>query len=662
MARARRNFRPPPRISTTGWARRYRVLSAEESARPGRFRDEMTPWVPFIQEALDDPAVWKVVCMKSAQVAWTTALNNWIGKIIHTAPSPIIGMFAKTEAAKEYREEKLAPMCRATRVLRECVDVETSRKAGNRWNFLRFPGGFLKLVGSNSPSNVKSTPAPRVFVEEPDDASENVGKQGDSIKLLEERTKTYDERKVVFGGTPSIKGLSTIESAYLGSDQQVFEVPCHDCGEYHVLDWANVKWQTRESGQPHAVFGMEMPETAYYACPHCGSAWDDRQKNANVRRLRPRATQSFCGVAGFYISELYACWKSSRLERLVERFLEAQQALDQGDETDMVVFTNSALGKPYEFMGERLEADALRDLAAASPHCQYPELWIPDGGLIVTAGVDVQHDRLSVLLRAWGRGEESWLILWVEIYGNTVDKTDPVWGGLDNILFGAIEHECGVQLRVSAASIDSSDGGTSDAVYHYVRSRQARMRLMMAVKGASQDYGNREIFAKPKESVDTKGPGNTKAAKYGLRPYIVGTHKGKDLLHARWKLSGRGAGRMHTYKGVRADYFAQISGEVKAPHRRMRGKRIWQKKSGAAVEALDCENYALHASRAAKVHLMTEAAWQDLERQIKQADLFMSGTPQAVGGDGGQHESNAAGSDALAELARKLNAQGGNHD
>jgi phage terminase large subunit GpA-like protein len=63
---------------------------------------------------------------------------------------------------------------------------------------------------------------------------------------------------------------------------------------------------------------------------------------------------------------------------------------------------------------------------------------------------------------------------------------------------------------------------------------------------------------------------------------------------------------MHTYQGVRTDYWNQITGEVKAPHRSIRGKRIWQKKSGAQVEALDGEVYALHAARAAKVHLMRE--------------------------------------------------------
>ncbi|MFX0046315.1 MAG: terminase gpA endonuclease subunit, partial [Candidatus Hermodarchaeota archaeon] len=210
---------------------------------------------------------------------------------------------------------------------------------------------------------------------------------------------------------------------------------------------------------------------------------------------------------------------------------------------------------------------------------------------------------------------------WGYISGNTIDKNDPVWKGLDKILFSPIKHESGAQLVVRAVSIDSSDGTTSDAVYHYVRTRQRRG--VMAVKGSSNDYGNREIFSKPK-ATDTRGRHNTKADKHGLQVYIVGTHKAKDLIASRMKLPGTGPGRMHWYQNIRADYYDQMTGEVKAPHRSMRGKRVWQKKAGAAVEALDCEVYALHASRAIRVHLMGQRQWDELEQTLLQPGLFGS--------------------------------------
>ena len=576
-----------------------------------------------MHEALDNAGIYKVVCMKSAQIAWTDGvINNWIGRIIDVDPSPIIGLFAKTDAAKEYGQEKLAPMVTATPRLREKVDVATSRKDGNRALFKKFPGGFLKLVGSNSPSNVKSTPSPRVFIEEPDDAQQNVGQQGDSIKLLEERTKTYHRRKVVFGGTPSIKGISAIEGAFLGSDQRKFFIPCHECGESHVLHWENVSWQ-EEPGRHHEIYGDAIPETAVYACPHCGSAWSDHHKNRNVRAGQWIATAESRGVAGFYVNEIYSPFPGSKLARLVERYLEAQHSLNTGDETDMIVFVNSALGLPYEIESK---APPVEDLLARAE--DYSELMIPAGGLVLTAGVDVQHDRLAVTLWAWGRGEECWLVYWGELIAKTQtsDKTDPVWDELDKLLFTPRQSAHGYSVMLSAASVDSGDGQTSDTVYWYCRTRQKRG--VMATKGSSDDYGRIEIYSTPRK-IDHKNRQKTKADRHGLQVYIVGTHKAKDLLvsdKGRITLQGNGPGRMHWYQDVRADFYEQLTSEVRAPSKRQRGRMQWQKKSGVRNEALDCTVLATHAARALKLHVWNEAKWSELEGSLQQADLFSSGT------------------------------------
>lgn len=617
-------WRPPSKMTTTAWANAHRYLAAESAALPGKYSTDLTPWVPYIHAALDDPSVWKVVCMKSAQIAWTDGvINNWIGRIIDIDPSPIIGLFAKTDAAREYGQEKFAPMINATPRLHDKVDVRTSRKDGNRALFKKFPGGFIKLVGSNSPSNVKSTPSPRVFVEEPDDASANVGQQGDSIKLLEERTKTYARRKVVFGGTPSVKGVSTIEAAFLTGDETHFYVPCPDCGESHVLDWSQVSWQNDEAAS-HPVYGKARPETAVYACPHCGSAWDDAKKNRAVKKLFPQSKRPRAGVASFAINELYSPFPGSQLHRLVERYLEAVGKQQQGDDADLIVFTNSALGLPYEYQSDAPELDDLRARAE-----DYPEGTIPWGGLVLTAGVDVQHNRLAIIIRAWGRDEESWLVYWGEIFGNPLLKTDPVWTELDQVLFAPRPHASGARLICQSVSIDSGDGATSEAVYHYARTRAHRN--VMAIKGDSHDTGHREIFSRPPPSIDSKGQRNTKAAKSGVMVYLVGTSKAKDIIASRLKLTGSGAGRMHWYDSVRSDYYAQMTGEVKAPARNQRHRKVWQRKAGQAVEALDGEVYALHAARAAKLHLYKPSHWERLERQLQQAPLFASAeeTPAA---------------------------------
>ena len=611
----------PEKLTTTEWADRHRYLSAKASALPGKYRSSVTPYIVGIHEALDDPLVHTVVGRKSAQIAWTDgAMNNYIGKLIDIDPKPVIVMFPKEQAAREYDAEKFKPMVESTPRLSAKVDISSSRKAENRQNFKNFPGGFLKLVGSGSPASVKSTPAPVVIIEEPDDCVSNLRGQGDTIALLVERAKTFPQRKIVYGGTPTVAGLSTVDTAYQGSDQRQYWVPCHHCDESHVLEWGNVHWDA-DPEQTHEIFGQDLPATAWYACPHCGGIWDDHHKNQNVRRGDWRASKPFNGVAGFAINELMSPFPGSVFSVLVARFLEATKEADQGDDEKLIVFTNSCLGLPYEFGGKGADADTLAEQAQ-----DYDELTVPRGGLVITAGVDIQHDRIAIIMRAWGRGDESWLVYWGEIYGNTIDKTDPVWGELDSLLFQPIKSAAGVDMQARAVSIDCSDGTTSDAVYSWVRTRLKRG--VMAVKGSSNDTGNREIFSKPRP-IETTGKRNTKASKYGLGVYIVGTHRGKDLVTGRMALTGSGPGRMHTYAGVRDDYWDQITAEVKAPASKRGSKPVWQLKAGRHNEAFDCEVYATHAAKSLRLHLLKPHQWDELEHKLNQPGLFAEAEPPA---------------------------------
>ncbi len=593
-------------------------MSNKASARPGKYNPDLTPWVAGMLDALDDPMVTKVVAMKSAQVAWTDGvLMNYILKRIDIDPCPMIVMFAKDMAAKEFNAEKFTPSVEVTPRLAAKLPVHKARDKDNRLTFKQFPGGFLKLVGSNSPSSVKSTPAPVVAIEEPDDCNDNVRDQGDTITLLEERTKTFVRRKVIFGGTPTIEGVSRVEAAYQQSDQRKFMIPCHHCGESHVLAWEYVKWDD-DASLTHEVFGSAKPESAYYVCPLCGSIWSDTEKNRNVKRGEWKATAAFHGTAGFYINEIYSAFPGSTLPRLVEKYLVASHALDQGDDTKMRSFRNNSEGLPYAYKSDLPDSEKLSERAE-----NYAEMTVPWGGLVLTCGVDVQHDRLAIIIRAWGRGEESWLVYWGEIHGQTVVAELGAWLDLDAFLSKNFRHASGALLKIRAVSVDSSDGQTTDAVYTFVRKRLGRG--FMAIKGSSNDDG-REIFAPPKMSVDLNN--QQKAHKYGVKPFIVGTQRAKDLMlgidsqAGRIKLIGNGAGRMHWYKSVRPDYWVQIVSEVKAPHRTIRGRKVWQKKSGVRNEALDCEVYALHAARSLKIHLWKESHWDAREQEVRQVDLI----------------------------------------
>jgi phage terminase large subunit GpA-like protein len=554
-----------------------------------------------------------------------------LGRTIDQDPCSILGLFPKDKAAGNFTLEKFDPMIRATACLGDLIDL-TSRSSGNRLDFKSFPGGFLKLVGSNSPMNVKSTPAKMVFVEEPDECNTNLKGQGDSIALARERTKTFSEKKLLGGGTPTIDEVSAITAQLKKTDQRRYFVPCHDCGHAAPLAWEQVKWN-RDPSRNDPLYGDHLPETARYCCAQCGSLWTDAQKNANVSRademhLESRArgempttgwiaTAPFRGSAGFYGNEIMCAFAESRLEKLARKFLEAHRLMKMGDAGDMTTFFNASLGLAWKVKSPAPEIAVLEERALP-----YQPWTVPAGGLILTASVDVQHDRLHVHVWAHGRDEEAWLVARKIIPGQvSCPVTMGVWPDLDQVIAKPAIHACGAQLRIRALSIDSSDGQTNDAVYAWVRdaSRRHPGLVAMAVRGAKERTAKREIYSPPKDLVDATPSG--KAAKWGVRVYIVGTHKAKDLIYARLKLAGEGPGRIHWYEDVEDDFLPQLTSEVKVPLRN--GEHEWQVKSGERNEDLDCAVYGLlHAARRLSLHRLTHLQWDQIEEGMRQADLL----------------------------------------
>jgi phage terminase large subunit GpA-like protein len=419
-----------------------------------------------------------------------------------------------------------------------------------------------------------------------------------------------------------------------------------------------------------------------YVCPECGEAWDDYRRQENIRQTVLSAGESgdpmwgwvptapFHGIAGFKeLNELYSCLPGAGLAEMVKDYLAAEYEAARGDESERIVFVNSKLARTYAYKGDHATEQELRERADAEG---FTEGSCPAGGLLLTVGIDVQRNpaRVAVGMRAWGRGEESWLISWTELYasGAISDKSDPVWGDLEKHVFGPIPHARGNSIYASAVSIDSGDGETNDAVYDWARrmSRKYPHVHVMPIKGSNSQQ-DPEIFSTPRvkgvDHVNAKKP--SKADKYGLKVYMVGTNKAKDLIASRLKLGGNGPGRMHLCADVRSDYFEQMTGEVKAPHRTLKGRKVWQPRAGRAVEAWDCEVYALHAARAKRVHLLTPADWDRLEQKLLQADMFKESTMPVPATE--KPESNTinaapvsspAARNSMADLARRLSGQG----
>ena len=73
LARCAAALKPPPAMTLSEWADRYRVLSAESSAEPGRWHTDKAPYQREIMDAIGDPHIRKVVIMSAAQIGKTDA-------------------------------------------------------------------------------------------------------------------------------------------------------------------------------------------------------------------------------------------------------------------------------------------------------------------------------------------------------------------------------------------------------------------------------------------------------------------------------------------------------------------------------------------------------------------------------------------------------------
>jgi len=581
-------LRPDPDFTVSSWADEHRFLSQKASAEPGRWRTDRTPYLREIMDSLSPSSpVQRVVFMAGAQVGKSESGNNWLGFIIDHAPGPTLLVQPTVDTAVRFSKQRLAPMIEETPRLKDRIAPARSRDSGNTVQVKEFQGGTLVITGANSAVALRSMPARYLFLDEVDAYPSDVDGEGDPIGLAEKRTTTFARRKIYLCSTPTIKETSRIEREYNASDQRRFFVPCPDCGHMQYLKWANFKWSDND------------PASVQYACEDCGVLIDERHKHTMLPGGEWRPTAISDGrTIGFHLPSFYSPlgWKS--WTDIVREFLDARH-----DPSLLKTFVNTVLGETWEEeYSAKLGAEDLRKRVEF-----YEPGVIPEKGLLVTAGVDVQDNRLAVVLRAWGRGEESWLISHEEIYG---DPSQPaLWAQLDAILERGVAHEFAEPLPISAMAIDSG-GHFTHEVYAYCRDRKAKG--VIAIKGQSQK-GKPAIGKATKVDLNYRG----KVMKSGAELYPVGSDTIKSTIYGRLKMSEEGPGAYHFSGDTTDEYFNQLTAE-KQITRYVKGFPIrdWIKKSGARNEALDCEVYAYAALQWLFMRYNRKTIWDQFENRL----------------------------------------------
>lgn len=532
-----------------------RRLSTEASAEPGQWRTSRAPY----QRGIMDCDAPEIVVMKAAQVGWTEILNNLIGFHVDQDPSPVLLLHPTLEMGEAWSKDRLAPMLRDTPCLRDKIADPRSRDSGNTLLHKRFVGGHVTIVGANSPSGLASRPIRILLCDEVDRFPASAGTEGDPIDLARRRTATFQNRKILMGSTPTVKGSSRIEAAFLQSDQRYYVVPCKHCGEFQKLVWEQVKW---------SEFGLP-PEQAVYQCVKCAETMADTDKADMLANGEWRPTSAYTGVAGFHVSELYSPWTT--WGEMAKAFVRAK-ALPETLQT----WINTALGETWEDHGEKLEPVGL--MVRVEP---YTAASLPSGVRLLTAGTDVQDDRLEIFIYGWGADEEAWLIEHVVLRGDPGGQA--LWAEHDVVLKRHFRTDDGRELVIEACAVDSG-GHFTEQVYRYCMARK-RFRIF-AIKGAA----GAGRLAWPKMA----GKGRVVAASV----WLVGVDTIKAVIYGRLrKVTEPGPGYFHFCAGTDAEFFEQLTSEtILTKVSQGRHVRFWKpKKEGARQEALDGTVYAYAA-------------------------------------------------------------------
>jgi phage terminase large subunit GpA-like protein len=565
---------PPPRLQLSEWMESHLRLPESVAALPGPVR--LWPFQREIADAICDPTIERVTMLKAARLGFSTLLTGAIASFVANEPAPILVLLPTDDDCRRYVTSDLEPIFSASATLENLLSADHSSKR-NTMTQKRFPGGSFKIISAKAPRNLRAHNARVLIVDEIDAMS--VTSEGSPIELGIKRTLSFANRKIVLGGTPVREDTSHVVPAYGESDQRVFEVPCPECGAHTEILWPHIEWEPNR------------PETAAFRCPHCKSLVQERFKPQMVQdgRWRPTRTE-VKNHAGFRLNTLVSPLENAQWEILAAEFLKAKDS-----PALLQVFINTVLGEAWRDVAEQLEEEELHARAE-----DFSLENIPEDILFLTAGVDVQDDRIEISILGWSR-TDTFVLDHQVLYGLVND--DDTWAKLDALLKARWKHPHGGTLRIDAYCVDSGDN--TEIVYRFCR---PRLRYnIFAIKGAA---GRRQFIERSNSPI--KGGGVL---------HIVGVDQIKSYL-----LTGLARGHSFRFSNVLPlSYFEQMVSERRII-RTVHGMpvRSWERIPGRRAEAWDCAVYAVAARQLVRTNPDHR---EDELRQVKTAPVIPVSVP-----------------------------------
>lgn len=608
-----RGLMPDPEYLVSEWAAKKRMVPRETSSFPGRWRNELVPYLVEIMDCLAPahPAD-RVVLMKSAQIAGSEAGTNFVLYVADVAPGPTMVIHPTVDAGKAWGREKLNPNIDENPEFRRMFVESKGREGGSTALYKKFPGGFLVITGANSAAALRQKSIRYLVKDDWDEWPWDVNGQGDPDKMANARQISFHAAgtaKRFEVSTPTKKATSRVTKAYYeGSDQRVYLVKCPQCGGEQELRFFPVATDPFRGG---LKFEKQAPYAAHYVCEHNGCVIEHHHKRAMLAGGRWVAQAPGPGkFPGFKISAIYSPFTT--WDKMVEAFLEAK-----GKPAELMTFFNLWLGEPWE---ERGDAPDWKRLLALRE--DYPLGRIPVGAIMITTAVDVQKDGFYFEVVGWGVGKTSWTIDKGFLPGDTSRPESYVV--LDDLYNHWYPNAWGQSFQTDMMAVDT--GYNTHQVYAWARGK-ARV---MAIKGA---HGPQAPLLGTTTKQDISYSGNRKI-KRGLRVWPVGGWQGKTEFYALLRMEGVKEGRdsdpwgyCHISTGCDEHYLKQLTSESLVTHQR-KGKMVTEWVKSGENHFLDCRIYNLACAERLGLSRWTVAEWQkwadlrNVPKESLQGDLL----------------------------------------
>ena len=522
-------FRPPQDLTVSEWAAKNRILTSKTSAEAGPWRNERTPYLVEVMDALTDPKVRRITMVACAQLGKTEAELNFLGYIIDQDPGSVLYIHPTKNNAENFSKFRIATMIKACPTLQSKISAAKGRDSSNTTLQKEFPGGMLTIIGSNVPDDLAGNPIRYVIGDEIDRWAKSAGTEGDPWSLTEERTKTFYNAKLIGVSTPTVKNASKIAEHFEEGTQEYWCKQCPNCGEYHDIQFNDIHFEpviTKKGTHKHYD-----AKDIYWTCPTCGViAYENEMRNQPGKWIAqmPEAIES--GHRSFWIRGFSSPWQ--QWKKIIVSFLKAEK-----DKEKLKVVYNTMLGQLWEERsGNQSEEDLLARREYYGVRGDGSPIDLPEGVLVLTCGVDTQDDRLEYEVVGHGYYGETWGIKKGIIQG------DPhylgVWERLDDVIEKIYRFKDPVKhgLKIALTFVDSGGHKTQDV---YRECKKRRYQNVFAIKGKSMDG---IPYTRPPTKVKIVVDGRVIGETY---LYTIGVDSGKAEIMSAVEVETPGAKYCH---------------------------------------------------------------------------------------------------------------------